>query len=319
MTQTNDAERPHEFRPIGEPRNPDLPADYCVFIIAGNGYCGQPRDAPIHQVSEVTQHAPDCTFRETIRLASRCICNFPRPRDAAIHQVAKCVNHCIHDLSWMGPDGLCHFNYAVVPAPNARWQETHCGHRCTFAPAEVHPQFGSAKGKVEMSNDFNEPDFAPLPQLTGHRAGCFCKGEDRDPRCDPNAALLPSEPQSVGCDQCYYCCRYGCIDGEPALNCTCPIRNSAPPDQHVAPPQRIWTQLYGPAQGHGITTISAYDRDPREIHGNGKPVYEYLAAAPIQAALMACRVQAKMARGSRVAVRKSDWDALVAAVKGGTK
>lgn len=45
------------------------------------------------------------------------------------------------------------------------------------------------------------------------------------------------------------------------------------------PPKRIWTQLYSPAKGYGLTTIAAYDRDPREVHDNGKPVYEYVLDA----------------------------------------
>lgn len=44
----------------------------------------------------------------------------------------------------------------------------------------------------------------------------------------------------------------------------------------ATPPERIWTQLYSPAEGYGLRTISAYDRDPREVHDNGKPVYEYV-------------------------------------------
>lgn len=63
MTQPIDTERPHEFMQVGEPRNPKLPADYCV-LIDGDGYCGQ-------------------------------------PRAAAVHQVAKCVNHCAHKYGWM--------------------------------------------------------------------------------------------------------------------------------------------------------------------------------------------------------------------------
>jgi hypothetical protein len=47
-------------------------------------------------------------------------------------------------------------------------------------------------------------------------------------------------------------------------------------------PERIWTQLYSPAEGYGLTTIAAYDRDPREVHDNGKPVYQYALIDPAQ-------------------------------------
>lgn len=43
-------------------------------------------------------------------------------------------------------------------------------------------------------------------------------------------------------------------------------------------PEQIWTQLYSPVSDYGITTIAAYDHDPREVHDNGKPVYVYVRA-----------------------------------------
>lgn len=48
------------------------------------------------------------------------------------------------------------------------------------------------------------------------------------------------------------------------------------PNTELKPPDRLWTELYRPAQCcTALVTIAAYDRNPREAHDNGKPVYEY--------------------------------------------
>lgn len=42
-------------------------------------------------------------------------------------------------------------------------------------------------------------------------------------------------------------------------------------EKNPVPPSRLWVQLY-------THTISATELDPREVHDNGKPVYQYVLA-----------------------------------------
>jgi len=56
--------------------------------------------------SEVTQHAEDCAFKETERLASRCICNFPSAPQASAEN--ECP-HCHGEL----PLGACQVDRRV--------------------------------------------------------------------------------------------------------------------------------------------------------------------------------------------------------------
>jgi hypothetical protein len=59
------------------------------------------------------------------------------------------------------------------------------------------------------------------------------------------------------------------------------------------------------------TFCATVDRDI----DNRKPVYQFAHLEPIRAALEACRIRV-MEQSGQVVVRKSDWDALVALVKG---
>jgi hypothetical protein len=91
-----------------------------------------------------------------------------------------------------------------------------------------------------------------------------------------------------------------CAEIEP---CAEPPRTT-PPDQHVAPP-RIWIE--GTPSGRWLVWLDGQARG-----------LEYLAAAPIQAALEACEAHLIKDDEGSVMVYIADWDALVASVKGST-
>lgn len=209
------------------------------------------------------------------------------------------MNHCLHDPRWV-VEGACRC-YVGAPQPLAYPDMLgECGHICTFAPAEVHRQ----------------------TIVRGHRTGCFCKGEDRDPRCDPNAAPLPEVHQTPEPQKCSLCGHkiHGKNCDAPVLTigrhnltaempCSCDaVAFDPPPDQHVAP-SRIWI----------VPTEDGFDSswyDEKADRGKGyanQPTIEYRPIAPIQAALEKCPVVDK---GFFVAVHKAEWDALIEAVKG---
>lgn len=71
------------------------------------------------------------------------------PNDQPTEARHECANHCPHDLKWMQEDGLCHFNYAVLPSVSATWKDTHCGHRCVRATAAR----GAGDGWVDGAED----------------------------------------------------------------------------------------------------------------------------------------------------------------------
>jgi len=78
------------------------------------------------------------------------------------------------------------------------------------------------------------------------------------------------------------------------------------PKAEVETPDRLFVQFY-------THIISATRFDPREVHDNGKPVYQYLAAEPIRKALKDCYA-VEFTGG--VMITKLDWEALKDAVNG---
>lgn len=176
---------------------------------------------------------------------------------AAVHQVAKfapvervCTAHCEHDSSWMR-QGECMFSLTEF-----RDFPSYCGHRCTFAPAEVHQT-------PESQDDL----FADCRD--GNHSECLYQWPD------------PANPDLL-------------------ITCGC-SHHLASLDQHVAPP-RIWLgKDDGAADWHVAAAMFG------EI--------EYLAAVPVKAALEACEREALHPDG-RISFRRSDYDALVKAVKG---
>jgi len=255
------------------------------------------------------------------------------PAAAAVHQVAKaCIAHCEHDPQFV-VNGECYFDGPDDGYP--RPFGSRCGHKCTFAPAEVRTcrgckaTFGSPHADTCGLNGewpqgrtcVTASDLAPagvhqIPEPQEEYTVCkACKGTGQGRgdatycgRCGGDGTHPAPPDQHVD--------RLGCAAHGFKFHEDCDACESG--DQYVAPP-RIWIE-----EGR-ISYPSRY------FYTNIPPkdAIEYLAAAPIQAALErlesgATEIPAgsghyrrSVAANDRVEVNKLAYDALVALVKGG--
>jgi hypothetical protein len=77
-------------------------------------------------------------------------------------------------------------------------------------------------------------------------------------------------------------------------------------------PKKLWVQIYG----EGIDKIAAYEIDPREVHDNGKPIYQYAHLTPIQEAINEIEKYNDHLEGEKIMiVSVSDWQRLVKLIK----
>lgn len=215
--------------------------------------------------------------------------------DAAVHQVAKTANEP-HEFQYANvSNGLC-------------W----CGKSANnpvHAPAEVH-QIERRCMRCETRRDC-DPDCEFCANLHKQNIDCV-HGIEAEVHQTP-------EPQ-----RCEFTCR------DPSYGSTCKVAhrckfpaghqlsNSSrhghypsdfegrepPPDQHVAPLRTMWvSREYATNPDHHMRLL-------------GDDV-EVVPIAPIQAALERCEASTKgyVDDGDGVTVRKSDWDALIEAVK----
>jgi hypothetical protein len=101
-----------------------------------------------------------------------------------------------------------------------------CNCYCDFSPAPAPPT-AEGEGETHEFEAGSDPQFCQS-EVSGYYCG--------QPADAPVHKVSEPEDDRV-CDGCYYCGRYGCIPGKPALNCTCPVRNApASAQTSVEPP-----------------------------------------------------------------------------------
>lgn len=235
------------------------------------------------------------------------------------------------------------FEHPDEQASGCMWEDERgrqCGHRCEFTPDNLltHEEADLVIGAIPLqalpleAGTHEESDPHP-----GYDCGGTCVMHSpltRPFRSAPVHGEVVSEPDSDSCyaagDECAKYCGspkamhcsvlgdaafWGSIGGQDHLvKC---LRDdhfihhkfvAAPPAESVESPARLFVQK------HRGGTISAYELDPREVHDNGKPVYEYCPIAPIREAVEKCEVAAFSV--NEVLVCKADWDRLVVLIKG---